>query len=89
MASAPINYREEDLEINGLEVEQLTVVGVLVERVMKIARDKGLSLSGLEPRDLPGSVELKLDGYRDAKPVCCFEDDRELALKIARRYASN
>ena len=84
MASAPINYREEDLEINGLEVEQLTVVGVLVERAMKIARDKGLSLSGLEPRDLPGSVELKLDGYRDAKPVCCFEDDRELALKIAR-----
>ena len=84
MAAAPINYREEHLEINKLEVEQLTVVGVLVEQAMKIARDKGVSLSGLEPRDLPGSVELKLDGYRGAKAVCCFEDDRELALKIAR-----
>ena len=57
----------------------------MAERASRIARQSKVSLSGLQTTDLPGVLQLTLDGHKKKQSVSCFEDDRELAFWIARR----
>ena len=81
----PFDYRPPNppLYIKKILVDQLTIVGVLAERASKIARTLRVSLAGLRTAQLPGALALSLDGHRHPKNVCTFEEDRQLALRIA------
>ena len=73
MQSTPRNYKTEELTINKIPVTHLTITGVLAEQVSSLSRKLGVSLAGLQERDLPSFVSLTLDGKRGMQQVCCFE----------------
>ena len=82
-----LNYAtaQPRLVVNKLLVEQLTIVGLLVEQVSNIARVKRIHVVWLVEADLPGYFELSLDGKRCVHKVVCFEEERWLVLYIARK----
>ena len=75
-----LDYRKDKLYINGLAVGPLTMNGFLAERVPNIGRQKQLGSSGVSQGDLPDFLEVSLDGLRRPRKVCCYTEDRTLAV---------
>lgn len=65
-------------------VNCLTVVGVLVELMFTISRNKRINFVALEETDLPDCVNLNLDGRREIQKVCCYDADRTLAIRVGK-----
>lgn len=85
MSSARVlNYHTDCLKINGLEVGCLTMVGLLTERIPKIARELHINFDMVREADLPNHLLLSLDGLRGARKVGLKEADKMLSLAIAR-----
>mgnify|MGYP007004387715 CR=1 FL=1 len=83
-ASNPLDYKTSELFIHGLKVTSTTMVGLLAEQVPKIARDKRIGMAGLLDSDLPTYLCVSLDGVQGVRKVCCFDEDRCLALQVAK-----
>ena len=78
-----LNYTRCKLLVNELPVESMTIVGLLAERVPKIAQDNGVGMAGLQVADLPDHLAMSLDG-RGVCKVGVFPGDKALALDVAR-----
>lgn len=78
-----LSYKRYKLLVNELPVESMTIVGLLAERVPKIAHDKGVGMAGLQEPDLPDHLAMSLDG-RGVCKVGVFPEDKSLALAVAK-----
>ena len=72
------------LKNNGLEVNRLTVVGLLVEKAPKICRSKRVGASALSAEHLPDVLCMSIDGMRGNQEIRCFADDKALAVSVSR-----
>ena len=80
-----VDYRtaQPELKSNGLEVDRLTVVGLLAEKAVKICRTKRVGASALSAAHLPDTVSMNL-GRRRIVEVKCHSDDKALAVVIVK-----
>ena len=82
--SPALDYKSGTLYINGIVVNALTVVGVLVELMFQISSRQCINFPAFEERDLPDWVLLNLDGHRGEKKVLCYDADRALAIRLGK-----
>jgi hypothetical protein len=81
----PLDYKVKPaLQINEIDVESLTVVGLLVEKFLKKATSKYVSPAALSERDLPACVCMDLDGRVPGRRVMCYDEDRALACVVGK-----
>lgn len=79
-----LDYRKDELYINGLQVRRLTMVGLLAENVPGIAREKKVGASGVSSEHLPDFLKVSLDGFSGQKSVRCDGGDKTLAVEVAK-----
>ena len=79
-----LDYKTENLFVNGIEVNALTVVGKLVERMFVISKESGINFVGLSEQDLPSFVLLRMDGRDVEEQVRCHDADKSLAVQVGR-----
>lgn len=81
---APLDYkdRSKKLYVNGLLVTALTMVGLAAEEALKVSKRRAVAVGGVTERDLPASIDMKLDN-QGVRKVVCHEADRELGVKVA------
>lgn len=82
--AAPLDYknRSRPLYGNGLLVTALTMVGLAAEEALKVSKESAVAVGGVTERDLPASIDMKLDKL-GARRVICHEADRKLGVKVA------
>ena len=81
-----MDYRDAKpkLQNNGLDVERLTVVGLLAGQVPTIGRSTRLGASALSIDYLPDVLYMSIAGMRGNQAIKCHPDEQALAVFISR-----
>jgi hypothetical protein len=79
-----LDYKDRcrPLYVNGWLVTALTMVGLAAEEALKVSKKRAVAVGGVTERDLPATLDVKLDRLGTRK-VNCHEADRRRGVEVA------